>query len=95
MFFYETSRISVNTSRGESITFDPLRCNAVKCYMEHYHNFLALDHVAVHGDFKERFQAEREIEICKRKMAYWRRQPHFVEAEALRQKSLLHRRTNR
>lgn len=89
-FFYETTRVSVRT--GDSgPAFDPSRCDAVKCYMSHYQNLLVLDFMSRNGNFKERAQANEEIEICKRKMKFWERQPHFVKDEALRQKALLHR----
>ncbi|MDO8312156.1 MAG: hypothetical protein Q7T25_09465 [Sideroxyarcus sp.] len=90
MFCYDTTRISVNTKEGPS-NFDPMRCNAVKSYMTHYANLLVLDFMSKNGDFRERAQADEEIVICKRKMQFWERQPHFVHAEAVRQKALLHK----
>lgn len=91
MFFYETQTISVRTHRGD-MAFDPSRCNATRCYMDHYRNWLALNYIATYGNMKERAQARAEIEICERKMRYWSRQPHFNHDEALRQKAALHKR---
>lgn len=91
MFFYETSRVSVRTGQDGPSNFDPARCNAVKCYMDHYKNLLVLDFMSKNGDFKERAQANAEMEICKRKMQFWARQPHFVQDEMLRQKAKLHK----
>lgn len=91
MFCYETSRVSVRTGVDGPSNFDPMRCNAVKCYMDHYKNLLVLDHFSKHGTMKERAQADAEIEICKRKMKFWARQPHFDKDEAIRQKAALHK----
>lgn len=93
MFCYDTTRTSVRTDVGPS-NFDPSRCDAVKCYMDHYKNLLVLEFMSANGDFKERAQANLEIEICKRKMKFWERQANFVNDEAIRQKALLHK-TNR
>lgn len=91
MFFYETQTISVRSYRDDK-GFDPSRCDATKCYIGHYYNFLALSHIATYGNMKERAQASAELEICKRKMRYWKRQPHFDHEQALRQKAALHKR---
>lgn len=92
MFFYTTQRVSVNTDMPGAGSFDPMRCNSTKCYIDHYQNYLALDHISKYGEIKERYQANQELAICKRKMAYWERQPHFNKEEALRQRALLHKR---
>ncbi|MTH61137.1 hypothetical protein [Paracoccus litorisediminis] len=84
MFCYQTSRISVNTSQPD-FTFDPLKCDAVKSYMTHYQNLLTLTFFADNGTIPEKVQAKQELEICRRKMAYWRRQPHFCQDAANRQ----------
>lgn len=91
MFCYQTTRISVRTNTEGPMNFDPARCNAVKCYMDHYKNFLFLDFMSRSGTFSERAQADEEIKICKRKMQFWERQPHFVHEEMLRQKAQLHK----
>ena len=80
-FFYSTERVSVRTDLPNT-AFDPLKCDAVKCYLEHFQNELTLTWFADHGTMKEKQQAQAELEICRRKMAYWRRQPHFVQARA-------------
>ena len=88
MFCYEISRVSVRTEIGSS-NFDPSKCNAVKCYLDHYRNFLFLDFMIQKGTIAEKHQAGKEMEICKRKMKFWARQPNFVPSEALRQQALL------
>jgi hypothetical protein len=91
MFCYETTRISVRTGQDSSAGFDPSRCDAVKCYLDHYKNLLFLDFMSKNGTIAERAQADAEIEICKRKMKFWERQPHFIHHEAVRQKDRLHK----
>ena len=91
MYCYDTTRVSVNTNKEGPSNFDPARCDAVKSYMTHYSNFLVLDFMSKHGDFKERAQADAEILICNRKMKFWERQPHFFKDEAERKKAVLHK----
>lgn len=62
--------------------FDPMRCNAVKCYMRHFNNSLYLTFMLANGTTTEKHDASKELEICERKMKYWERQPHFDEHEA-------------
>ena len=88
MFFYPTTRVSVNTNQEGPSNFDPARCDAVKVYMDHYSNLLVLEFMSANGDFKERAQADAEIEICKRKMKFWKRQPNFFQDEATRKMAL-------
>lgn len=91
MFCYSTERVSVFTGQRDSLPFDPLKCNANKSYMTHYQNFLTLEWFAKHGTMKERAQANAELEICRRKMNYWSRQPHYNQALAIEEKKALNR----
>lgn len=88
MFCYETTRVSVRTDIAD-FGFDPTRCDATKCYLEHYQNFLTLHWFADHGTIHEKKQANEELEICRRKMKYWERQPHFEHDRAIRAKNEL------
>lgn len=83
MFFYETKKISVSTNEPNDFTFNPLNCDATKCFTEHYMNSLVLTFMANNGTIFEKNQAIKELEICERKMKYWKKQPHFNEKEAL------------
>lgn len=87
---YSTERVSVQTGKLD-FTFDPLKCNANDRYMDHYQNFLTLNWFADHGTMKEKQQAQTELEICRRKMKYWERQPHINAALLIEQKKLLNR----
>lgn len=84
MICYDTTRISVYTG-GTGPAFDPLRCDANKAFLTHYQNFLTLEFFSKNGTIKERAQANRELEICRRKMQYWKRQPHFNHAASIEQ----------
>lgn len=64
--------------------FNPLRCNAVKLYAEHYGNSLYLAFMLKNGTMKEKNEASNELPICERKMTYWENQPHFCRDEANR-----------
>lgn len=81
MFCYSTVSVAIKGDRGG---FDPLRCDATKCYVEHYKNKLTLEFIVMNGTIAEKKQAGLELEICERKMKYWARQPHFCKASALR-----------
>lgn len=91
MFCYETSRVSVRTDIGSGSSFDPLRCNANRCYLDHYRNYLFLAFMSDNGTIAEKHQAKQEMEICERKMKYWERQPHFDARAIIEQKARLHR----
>jgi len=58
------------------------RWNAVKHYLKHYANYLYLDFIAkASKDGRERAQARKEMAICEKKMAYWKRHPRYDQAE--------------
>lgn len=67
---------------GMNGSFDPSKCNAVKCYLEHFGNSLYLSFMLANGTFKEKHEASLELPICERKMEYWQRQSNFIESEA-------------
>lgn len=73
-----------DTVKYDGPPIDPLRCDAVKAYMKHYENLLILK--VMMGDASstpaEKAQARLETAICERKLAYWRRQPHFEQQRA-------------
>lgn len=77
MFCYSTQRVSVRTDSDKLDNFNPLKCDATKCYLEHYANSVVLTHFLNFGTLAEKHQAQKELEICERKMKYWKRQPHF------------------
>jgi hypothetical protein len=64
--------------------FDFENANAVKQYLTHYSNHLLLQFIANHSQasFSERQQARKELEICDRKLDYWRRHPNYNSALA-------------
>ena len=81
MFFYQTTKVSVNTNSKDSF-FDPLKCDATRVFLDHYSNKLFLVFMSDNGTIAEKRQAFEELEICERKMKYWKRQPHFIETKA-------------
>ncbi|WP_156421582.1 hypothetical protein [Aureimonas sp. AU40] len=59
--------------------------DGTKHYLKHYANSLYLAFIAKSTkDGAERRQAESELAIAERKMAYWRRHPNYVQADALK-----------
>lgn len=59
--------------------------DGTKHYLRHYGNSLYLRFVAGRtNDGQERRQAERELAIAEKKMAFWRRHPNYVHEDALR-----------
>lgn len=63
---------NVFASKGGS-QFNPNRFNSVTMYERHYENFAYLNFVATNSSatWQEKRQAEKEIEIAKKKMSYW------------------------
>lgn len=62
--------------------FNPLKCDAVKCWLKHFENSLMLQFFIMNGTMKEKHEASKELNICNRKMEYWKRQPHFNQNDA-------------
>lgn len=79
-FVYELnpprSTTPINTDR-----MDP---NAA--YLRHYDNLLFLDFMAENGSREERWQAEREMEICRRKMNFWKHHRNFDAQMVLKER---------
>jgi hypothetical protein len=52
-------------------------------WANHSYNHLVLKHIYSNSpDTREKIQAAKELEIADRKMAFWARQPGFLQAEA-------------
>ena len=48
--------------------------DAVGSYLKHYENYMYLNFLAKNSDRPvERYQANKELQICERKMLHWRR----------------------
>lgn len=77
MFFY--SETSVYTGAPVDVT----RMNGSAQYLKHLENLLMLCFFAQTGTFAEKVQAEREIKIAERKLAYWRKHNKFVLADVI------------
>ena len=73
MFFYTDGK----TDFSGSI----LDINATTACVNHYKNFLYLTFMSNNGTIREKHQAHKEMEICRRKMTFWKRQRNFSEVE--------------
>lgn len=71
MYFYS------DTAPRATSDINVWKMNGSKGYLRHFDNFLFLDFVAKKGTREERAAAEKEIIICKRKLAFWERHPNF------------------
>lgn len=49
------------------------------CYLNHFSNFLFLNFMLKKGTFQEVQQATKELEICEKKLAFWKKHPLFNE----------------
>jgi len=58
--------------------------DGTKHYLKHYGYKLELTFFAKHGTRQERWQAEKELTICERKLSYWEKHPRFVGEDARR-----------
>lgn len=66
------------TFRGNVNAADPVRA-----YVTHFGNAMYLRFIAANStDGRERGQANKEIVICERKLAYWQRHPKWNAAAA-------------
>ncbi|PZR92305.1 MAG: hypothetical protein DI537_14065 [Stutzerimonas stutzeri] len=80
MFFYSDS-----TSGGQS-TVNVWKMNGTKGYLRHYENYLFLSFVMNNplASRVERAQATKELAICEKKLAFWRRHPLYVHEDAMK-----------
>lgn len=60
--------------------FDPMKVNGLRQYEKHFSNLMYLDFFVRNpkSTFAEKRQAEKEMEIARRKINYWKR---IVEAQ--------------
>lgn len=67
--------------------FDPYRFPATRKWVEHYSNIMLLTFIHNHQgtSLQEKYQANKELEIAQRKLAWCERQPLFNKDEAARQ----------
>lgn len=58
--------------------------DAIKMVEKHFSNLMYLEFFVLHPDstFYEKCQAEKEIEIAKRKLDYWKRMCEVQETES-------------
>lgn len=80
MYFY-------SDAKSENVgNVDIWRMNGTTAYVNHYDNLLFLQFI-LHNPLSsevERRQARKEMEICEKKLEFWRRHPNYVHEEALR-----------
>lgn len=57
---------------------------ATRKFLEHFSNMLMLKFFWQEGTHPERFQVDKEIVICERKLTYWKRHPNWNIDEVTR-----------
>lgn len=60
------------------------RMNGTAAYLRHYGNKLYLSFIAANGTRDEKWQAEKELKICEKKLRFWEKHPNFIGEEARR-----------
>lgn len=73
MFFYS------DTGPKTEFKGDLWKMDACKIYLSHFSNFLFLNFMLQKGTWLEVQQATKELEICEKKLAFWKKHPNFVE----------------
>lgn len=72
MFFYgDTNGSDFNAKISD---FD-----ATKVCLNHYRNMLYLTFMSNNGNIVEKHQANKELDICRRKIKFWKRQNNFCD----------------
>ena len=67
------------TSKGDFNMGSVYKMNPNSAWANHYYNRKVLEHIArATKDYAEKHQAEKEIAIADRKMAFWERLPDFA-----------------
>lgn len=80
MFFYTETPL-----RDTNLQIDVWKMNGTKAYMRHYEQKMFLLFMAKKGNQTERWQAEKELVICERKLAFWDKHPNTDGEAVLRQ----------
>jgi hypothetical protein len=78
--------------RTKSFSFDPMKVDALKQWENHFSNLMYLEFFVLNplSTFKEKRDAEKQIEIAKKKLVYWKRwcvaqsRDHLIEQSTVR-----------
>jgi len=85
MYFYTDNDDAASQYNRSGGGFNLQHIDATRIYLTHYSNMLMLDFLARHEtDFRLKRQAERELDIARRKMKYWEHHQNFSQARALK-----------
>ncbi|WLR90927.1 hypothetical protein [Shinella zoogloeoides] len=81
-YFYDTTRIA----GGDRPALNVWKWNGTKHYLKHYDQCLFLKFVrdSPLSSPAEKRQAEKEMVLCEKSLAFWRRHPNYVHEDALR-----------
>ena len=76
MFFYGSGDVA------GKFNGDIWKMNGTTCYLNHFDNLLFLSFIANNGSPIERRQAEKELEICRKKLKFLENHPKYDETLA-------------
>lgn len=73
-------------ARGAGPKIDVWKMDGSAAYLRHYANKLYLTFIANNprSTLQEKFQAEKELKICERKLTFWNRHPNYVQETVTR-----------
>lgn len=71
---YEDNKFAI---RKNSKPFNPDDFDSNAQYMKHYENSLLISFFLQNGTTQEKISAQKQLDICSRKMKYWASQPSF------------------
>ena len=76
--------ICYDETSGPAGEINVAKMDGTKQYLRHYANLVYLTFIANRSDKQqERRQAEKEMKIAERKMAFWARHPRYDQARVL------------
>jgi hypothetical protein len=81
----EMAIIYDESARGNFSNVSIGRMDGTKAYLRHFENKLYLGFIAKNGTRDEKWQAEKELAICERKLSFWEKHPNFVADTAKRE----------
>ncbi len=70
------------STRGAPVNLRISEMDGTKQYLKHFENKLYLTFIASSGTQGEKWQAEKELVICERKMKFWEKHPNFTKERA-------------
>lgn len=87
MIVYDTEGSALRSAFKGSLA----RINPTSQYLRHYDSHLYLTFIYTNGTRQEQHQASKELDVCDKKMKYWKSRPGFDQEQATKQVEIMNK----